>query len=471
MRERHLMRPLSLSLALALSLGACTVGPQYTRPDTRLPTQFDQAQAAGEQAPASPLFAAFQDPALNGLIDSALAANTGIAQAVARLDEVRALRGLEKYALYPTVTAAADQERSNPSSRDPFVPSDIAQTETWRAGFDAVWEIDLFGGIRSSKKAIVAEQEAAEAALRGVRQAVTAEVAQAYFALRGAQQRLRLKQRTVDNLRENLRLLELRRDAGRGTDLDVARSNALGLSIASELPLIEAEVVQHEQRLAVLTTLPIDTLRSRIGTEETAIEWPQLVQTGTPEEWLRRRPDVAEAERRLAAATARVGIDVAEFFPKLNLLGGFGYTAQSSGDLLESQSERWRFGPSLSWSFLDFGRIQQRVLAAEARADGAMARYQETVLRALEETETALANYRAAQRATAALSLAVTRATDAARLARIRFDAGAVDFLVVLDAERTQLDLEDQLARTATQRGTALAALYKALAGDFARAS
>jgi multidrug efflux system outer membrane protein len=193
---------------------------------------------------------------------------------------------------------------------------------------------------------------------------------------------------------------------------------------------------------------------------------PTVVNTGTPEDWLRRRPDVREAERRLAAATADVGVEVAEYFPKLELLGSFGWTAPSSSGIGESQAERWFYGPVLSWRFLDFGRVRQSVKAAEARRDAALASYNETVLRALEETENALAAQRAANRAATELALAVEAAGEAAGLAQLRYSAGASDYLAVLDAERSWLELADRLVQVRTQRATALAAVHKALAGD-----
>jgi multidrug efflux system outer membrane protein len=461
------------AVGLVVLLGACTVGPNYVKPELPLPEAFAEANPDHFDASVAPgtLWRSFDDPVLEQLIDDALARNTTIARAVARLDEARALRGLETFALFPIVTATADGERNKPSSGDPFIPPDIGITETWRAGFDASWEIDLFGRARNARRAVRADEAAEHAALAATQQSVLAEVAQAYFTLRAEQERLRVQRRNVDNLAENLRLLELRRDAGRGTELDVARSNALGLAVASRLPTTEAAVARQEQRLAVLTAQPIASLREQLGAPAALPEMPALVAIGTPREWLLRRPDVREAERRLAAATARVGVAVSEFFPRLSLIGEGGWTAESSGDIGEDFAERWRFGPSLSWSFLDAGSVRQRVRAAEARADGVLAAYDEVVLRALEETENALAGYRAANRSTGALALAVKRAGDAYALARLRFEAGAADSLVLLDAERTKLDLEDQLASAEAQRATALAALYKALAGDFARAA
>ncbi len=455
-------------ILLCAAISACTVGPNYTRPDVPLPQRFAEGGDAQGAGAATPLWSAFDDATLQALIARANAANTTVAQAIARLDEQRALRGLSTFSWFPTVTAGADGERSKPSGRDPFVPSDQGTTTTYKAGFDASWEIDLFGSLRRQNQAIRRDVEAEEAALADVRRAIVAETAQAYFALRGTQAQLALQQRNLKNLQENVDLLQAQLDAGRGTELDLARARALGLGVAAQIPGIEADVSRQEQRLAVLTAQTIDTLREQLGPPAPMPALPALQALGTPEEWLARRPDVRAAERRAAAASARVGVQIAEYFPKLNLLGGFGYTAQTFGDLGGGDTERWRWGPSLSWSFLDFGRVRQRAKAAQARSDGAIAAYQETVLRALEETENALAAYRASNRTAAALDEAVRESARSAELARLRFDAGASDYLAVLDAERSLIDFENRLAQARTQQATSLAALYKALAGDFA---
>jgi multidrug efflux system outer membrane protein len=463
--------PVALAVIAALALEACTLGPRYVKPATAAPAAFAEANADAFNATQVPeVWRAFADPVLDQLIGAALARNRTLAQSVARLNEARALRGLETFALFPVVTASGSSEQSKPSGRDPFVPLGVGSTTVYRAGFDASWEIDLFGAARSARRVLNAEEAAAAASLRGARQAIVAEVAQAYFNLRGEQERLRVTRLNVDNLAASARLIEARRDAGRGSELDVARAATLAFSALARLPQTEAGVARQEQRLAVLTAQPIAELRAMLGAPTALPALPALVPIGSPADWLRRRPDVAEAERRLAAATARVGVDAAEFLPQLTLLGGFGWTAQERNELGDRVAERWNWGPSLSWSFLDVGRVRQRVRAANARAAGALAAYDDTVLRALEETENALAGYRAANRSADLLGRAASSSRTATGLARARFEAGASDLLVVLDAERTQLDLEDQLATAEAQRGTALAALYKALAGDFATA-
>ncbi|WP_395789866.1 efflux transporter outer membrane subunit [Aquimonas sp.] len=464
--------PLALAFAMAFTLGACTVGPEYVRPAAELPERFDQSGVTASTEAVQPaLWRAFNDPALDSLITRALLANTGLAQALARLDETRALAGLSTYSLMPTVGIGVDGERSQPSGRDPFIPSDQGRTDTYRAGFDASWEIDLFGSLRNPKRAIFRRVEADAAALEHVHISVVAEVAQALFELRGAHARLRLIETNLQGWSRSVDLISTLERNGRRTGLDVARARAQRSSLAADFATAEAAVGRSEQRLAVLTAQPVAAVRSLVDAETGLPQLPSLTAVGTPEEWLKRRPDVREAERRLAVAYADIGTQTAEYFPKLTLLGGFGWTAQGVGELGEGSSERWRWGPSISWSILDFGRTRQRVRAAEARADGAEALFQETLLRALEETENALAGYRAANRSAFDLAEAAEAAGEAARLANLRFEAGSDDALTLLDAERTRVDFELRSVDALVARATSLAALYKALAGDFAQAA
>lgn len=468
--ERANWRRVAVTAALALTLAACNVGPEYVRPDAELPPRFDQAVESVNPPAAvmSEVWSAFKEPELDALIDQALKANTQIAQALARLDETRALAGLSFFSLMPTVTADSGVQRNKPSNKDPFIPPDVGTTDTYRLGFDATWEIDLFGSLRRQSEAIYREVDARAAALDAVRLSVVAETAQAYFELRGTQAQLAVQERNLANLQENLDILRKQLEAGRGTELDVTRANALGLSVAAQVPQTRAAVSAQEQRLAVLTAQPVARLRAQLAPHKDLPALPAMVAVGTPTEWLARRPDIREADRLLAAEVSRIGVETAEFYPKLTLTGAFGVTAQSFGKL-GSEAQRWNYGPGLSWSFLDFGRVRQRVRAQRAVADGAVARYQETWLKALEETENALAGFRAWNESCAALDLAVSESRKSAGLARLRYDAGASDYLAVLDAERSLLDLEDQYAQAQTHRATALAAVYKALAGDFAR--
>lgn len=460
--------------AAALLLSACAVGPNHVPPASPVAIEFTAAGGApfSQDAVGAELWRSFGEPELVTLIERALAENRSISQARARLDEARALRGLTVFGLFPTVTAAADRERSDPSSLDPFLPAGQAATNSYRAGFDASWEIDLFGSARRAAQAARGEAAAREGDWQAVQATTIAEVAQAWFALRGAEQRRAIERQTLVNLRENLDILERQLDAGRGTEFDVARARSQFAEVAARLPDSDLEVTRQEQRLAVLVATSVAELRAQWLAAERALPvLAPIVAVGTPEQWLRRRPDIRAAERRLFAATARIGVEQAEWLPRITLLGGFGYTSQTRDDLFSAAAERWRYGPSLSWSFLDAGRVRQRVRAAEARAAGALAAYDETVLRALEETENALAAYRAANESLAANEAGLAASRRAAELATVRYDAGASDYLAVLDAERSRLDFESRAIQSAVTRATALAAINKALAGDFVRAA
>jgi len=465
---------MTASISLALMLAGCTVGPHYVRPDSALPPSFEQAPLAGDastQAESTPrlLWSSFDSAELDALLDRAIEANTTVAQAAARLAETRALAGLSKYSLFPTVTANADGERSQPSGSDPFTFEGIGQTDTYRAGFDASWEIDLFGSLRNQSREIYQKVDAQAADLADVRLSVVAEVAQAWFALLGAREQLALGQQQLSNVQANVDLLNTLMDAGRGTAFDVARAQVLAHSLAASVAQTQAAVVRQEQRLAVLTAWPMAELRSHLDAATQLPAVPALQTVGTPAEWLLRRPDIRRAERLLAAAYSDIGYEKAQYFPILTLLGDYGWTAQQFGKLGNGSAERWSFGPSISWRFLDFGRVGQFVDAAEARADAARALYHETVLRALEDTENALATLRAANQGALELGSARDASDEAARLAQLRFDAGASNYLDVLDAQRSQLDLQSQALQARVDQATALVAVYKALAGDFAR--
>ncbi len=458
----------TLSLALFTALSACTVGPKYVKPEAPVPSAFEQALAATDGVTESALWSAFKDPTLDALLARAQQENRNIAQAAARLRETRALRGLSVYSLFPTITAGVDAEKSRSSNLDPFIPAGTGVTESYRAGFDASWEIDLFGSLRQQKNAIVRESLADGFALQAARLAVNAEVAQAYFAAQGARARLNVQQTNIANLAETDRILAAQQREGRGSGLELAQNRALALQATAQVPGIEADIVRHEQRLAVLTAQPVSDVRKTLANSPRLPTLPALKTIDSPEVWIKRRPDVRAAEQRFAAANARVGVEMAEYFPKLNLLGGFGWTAQSASTLGDSAGQRWRYGPSISWSFLNFGRVRQNVKAAEARADASAAAYQESVLLALEDTENALAQYRANNQTAQQLALAEIQSRKARDLAKLRYTEGASDFLTLLDAERNLLTVQDALVQAESNRATALALLYKALAGDFA---
>jgi len=466
------MRWLSLSLS-SIALAGCAVGPDYEPAETSLPETFVHAEADEVDTSVSVegLWQSLGNDDLTRLIDLALSNNTTIAQAIATMNETRALSGQAVYSLLPTVTLNGEVERSRPANEDPFAFPGLGVVERYRAGFDAEWEIDLFGSLRRRSESFFYLVDADEATVYAVKLSIVAEVAQTYFQWLGESLRLDILKANLENQAENVAILEAGLEAGRGTAFDVARARAIERQIAASVPNAEAAVYRAEQRLSVLTRVPVAALRDDLKSPGGFPALPRLVAVGTPEEWLARRPDVYAAERRLASATADIGVATAELYPKLNLVGDFGWTGTESSSIGDSNAERWRVAPALSWRILDFGRVRQELKAAKARAAGALAAFDEAWLIALEETENALANYRAATEREARLEEAVQEAREASRLAELRYDAGADSFLAVLDADRTRIDLDDQLAQGRTDRATALAALYKALGGDFAVAA
>lgn len=464
------MRSLCIAaLGLSQALTGCTVGPDYRTPSTQIPESFVHAQDTASIPAADALWASFDDAQLDALIELALERNLSITQSLATLNETRALSGLQLYSWFPTVTTSTQVERAKQSRVDPFAFPGQNEVEIYRAGFDASWEIDLFGSLRRQSEQIRRRVEADEATLHAVQLAIVAEVAQTYFQWQGDTQRLTLLNESLASQEESVSILEASLEAGRGTSLDVARARSVMQQVAATIPLAMSSRARAEQRLAVLTRTPVSELREDYQAHGRLPTLPAMVPAGSPVDWLLRRPDVLAAERRLAASTAGIGVETAELYPSLELVGAFGWSGSTGSQLGDSNAERRRGVPTLSWRILDFGRIRQRILAAEAQNAGALAAYDEAWLLAIEETENALVNYRATSDRVNALELALAEGSKASDLAQLRYEAGADTYLSVLDADRSRIDLADQLVQAKTDRATALAALYKALGGDFTR--
>lgn len=458
---------------ILILLGACAAGPDYDAPGIDMPGDFSErpAAAADDKVTIGTLWQSLGDRQLSALIDTALKRNTSIRQALAVLNETRALSGLTVYSLFPTVNIVGEYERNQISQDDPFAFPGQDTVERYRAGFDAVWELDFFGSLRRQAESIRYLAEADEASAHAVRLSIIAEVAQTYFRWQGESLRLGVLEANLENQADNVAILEAGLEAGRNTAFDVARARAVEAQISAALPTAVAAISRSVQRLSALTMTPSAELYASLEAPASLPVLPPLNAVGSPADWLNRRPDVLAAERRLASATADIGVAMAEFYPRVELIGDFGWTGVDADAIGRGSAERSRLAPTLTWRILDFGRVRQQTVASEARADGAFAAFEEAWLIALEETENALATYRAVTERLARLDEAAAEAGEAARLARLRFDAGIDSYLQVLDAERTRIELEDLLALAYIDRGTALAALYKALGGDFAEAT
>ena len=341
------------------------------------------------------------------------------------------------------------------------------EQDFYDSGFDAFWELDFFGRVRRAVEASTAQMQSAEANVYATQVSVTAEVARNYFELRGAQQQLAVARRNADNQGETVRITTARLDAGRGTQLDASRAQAQLSATLATIPDLEAAVTRSMLRLGVLTGQAPEALLPQLSSARPLPTLPVAHDIGTPELLLRRRPDIRVAERNLAAATAQIGIAVGDLFPRITFLGRWGYDAVSSSDLGNAGTESFSFGPSISWAAFDLGRVRQRIQQREAAAEGALAKYEQTVMQALEETDASLTAYSKAIVKQQHLQASASASLEAAKLARARYENGVADFLQVLDAERSALAAEDQLARSETQTATALLATYKALGGGF----
>jgi len=415
-----------------------------------------------------PFWRQIGDPTLARLIEEALRTSTNVDAAEARLTGARASRRVSAYDLAPSVTAIGSATRQRASiAQGPGLTSQLPQRDLYDVGFDASWELDVFGRVNRTVNAYGTLAASAEHGLRDVQVSLAAEVARTYFELRGAEQQLAVARRNADNQRRTLSLTEDRLSAGRGNAFDTERAKSVLQLTLAAIPVVESRIAADQNRIATLLgrapgTLPADWLAG--GTLPTL---PDTVRIGSPEQLVRRRPDVLGAERQLAAQSLFVGAAQADYLPRLSLAASAGYSATTFDSLSRRGTSRIVAGPVLTWPLLDLGRVKARVDVAHAQEDEAKAAYSATVLRAMEETETALVTYDRAHARLALLNEAVRASTRASELAQQRFDAGLTDFLQVLDAQRTLLDAENQLAQAHTFAATALVAVYKAVGGTW----
>jgi len=464
MSERALIRS-GVAAGIALLMAACAVGPDYKEPSPQLEPAFEGTALVGATAgmPEQQWWKVFGDPLLDDLMSQALNSNRSLAAAEARLKEARAARREQNWSFVPAPTAQASitSRRQSLGGTPGDMPVERSY-DLYEAGFDASWELDLFGRVRRGNQAARATLGAAVASRDDVRLSVIAEVARNYFELRGAQQQLVVAERNAANQRRALDLVQARLDAGRGTALDTARAEAQIETTLSQVPPLEAAVARARHRIAVL----VGQQPGKLDALDALAPIPSLPATiamDDPGALMRRRPDLRVAERQLAATSARIGVATAELFPIITLNGSIGVQALNFDALGDSGNDFRRFGPSLSWSFLDVGRVRQRIKAAGARHEEAFANYEQAVLLALEDVENALSDYSRQRRRQEHLAAAARASVLAADLAGQRFEGGISDFLAALDANRTAFEAEDLLAQSQTATATALIALYKAL--------
>ncbi len=462
----------ALMIALAVSAAGCVVGPRYKPPQTSVDPTFTQANAGGYAVgePVGPFWTVFADARLAKLIDEALTANHDVRIAAARLREARALRRESKFDRWPTTAVSGGYTRAKVSEgQAPGLDEDARTTGLYDVGFDAGWELDLFGRVRRAVDARTAAAEAAAFDARAVQVSVSAEIARSYFELRSFQRQLDVARQNAENQRQTLDITQVRLDAGRGTALDTERARAQLSSTLATIPSLEAAIAASAHRIAVLTGRQPAALVADLTQAADVPTLPATVDVGSPETLLRRRPDIQSAERILAAQTALVGVAVADLFPKVTFSARLGVNGETPADAFGSGGAAYAFGPSITWPAFNLGRVRARIRASEARADETLARYEQTVLLAIEEVETSLVAFERARARREQLIEAAQASERAADLARVRFEGGLSDFLQVLDAERTRLAAQDLVARSLAETSTSLVAVYKALGGGWSQ--
>jgi multidrug efflux system outer membrane protein len=468
-----LLRTLILS-ASALVLAACAVGPRYHAPSpapVALTTLDPHLTAAAQPAPAG-WWRAFGDPELDSLVDRALASNLDVRIAVDRVKEARALFRDAELDYLPRVTTDATYVRSKEQAPG-FTTSriDIKQADI---GFDAAWEIDLFGRVRHQVESARADAQAARADLSFAQVTVAAEVARNYLELRGAQTRRAVAEENARTQRDTLRLTEVRYQIGPGDPVDVESARARLNATEAVIPALRTAEAQAAHRLAVLVGQRPGALDAELATPPAAsarTAGPTAIPIGDATDFLRRRPDVQAAERRLAAETARTGVATADLFPRVSVTGFVGFLSGDLSSLFKGGSRAWAVSPTITWPGLDIGGAHARLRAQQARGDESLAQYDQAVLRAIEDLQNALVAYRERQVQVVSLSQQVEASRRAADLAHIRYQEGHIDFLRVLDAERTRLSAEDDLAQAQTAANVDVVSIYKALGGDVAGAA
>ena len=466
----------SLLTIVLCGAGGCVVGPDYHAAPVHAPGAWISPLADGltdQSAVASSWWASFNDVELDSLIQRASQSNLDLLVAQARLRQARAIRGGSAADLWPALNADGSAARARQSQNQPFfgalpLPANFPfEYSVYQVGFDASWEIDLFGGKRRALEASTADWEGAIEARNDAMLSLLAEVARNYIELRGAQQRLDIARRDVELEQEALDLARARYQGGMATELDVTRSEALLANMQAAIAPLETAERLGMYEIAVLLGLQPGELVTELSPSKALPSLPPAVPIGLPSDLLRRRPDVRQAERQLAAQTARIGVAKADWFPKISLTGDAGAESVSLGNWFDPASRFWSIGPSVQWNALDFGRVRAQVQAQTAVQEAALASYRKAVLVSLQDAENALVSYAQEQNRHRALADAVAENQHSLDLADGLYENGRVNYLDVLDARRSLYQSDDQMALSDQSLSLDLIALYKALGGGW----
>jgi NodT family efflux transporter outer membrane factor (OMF) lipoprotein len=469
------------TLTLGFLAAGCAVGPNYEKPGLSVPATWTEARQNGVDTRAADLaqwWNAFNDPLLNSLVERAVPSNLDLRLAEARIREARAVRIVTASGAWPAVDVSGSYTRNRSSENAIGAPAQGAviapigggrdlDQNLYRSGFDANWEIDVFGGVRRSVEAADATIDATVEDRRDVLVTLLGEVAKNYIDLRGFQHRLAVARANLKTQQDTLELTRVRFQAGLASDLDVAQQEAQVNSTASQIPTLESSLKDAAYGLDVLLGLQPGALWSELAKETPIPGLPPEVLVGLPSELLRRRPDIRRAERQLAAATAQVGAATADLFPKFFLTGVAGLQSISASDWVTGGSRFWSIGPRITWPVFDAGKIRANIEIRNAQQEQALTQYEKSVLNAFRDVETALVNYANEQTRYRSLTDAVAANRRAVAMANELYIRGLNDFLNVLDTQRSLYLTESELVQSEATMATNLVALYKALGGGW----
>jgi NodT family efflux transporter outer membrane factor (OMF) lipoprotein len=470
------------SLALLLSAGilaGCAVGPDYRSPEIALSPAFLGQQAVEHrpvqhQADLATWWAAFDDPQLTRFILLALEQNLDIAQAVARVTQSRAALRYADAALLPAGNVSASAARAYQSVETPLgrvlnsTPGFDRYGSSYEANLGASWEIDLFGGLRRGREAARAEYEASEAGVAATRLAIAAQTADVYVTVRGLQARLAIAQQQVETRRRLLAMIQLQYEKGVAAELQKNQAEGSLTQAEAQIPVLQAGLDSAMNALDVLLGVQPGTHRAELAAVKPIPVAPGVVEAGTPADMIRRRPDLIVAERRLVAANARIGVAIAEYYPKFSLAGLLGSaTSIASGNLFTGSASQAQGVLGLRWRLFDFGRVDAQIAAARGQEAEALAVYRQAVLRATEDVEnafSALVNREAQVGILTRGESSFARARDNSFAA---YQGGVVSLIEVLDADGNLLQARDAKAQAQTEAARAAIASFRALGGGW----
>lgn len=467
-----------LAAAACVPLAGCMVGPDYTPPATQMPGSYAElANAAGAGLDASPTtettwWERFDDAELASLVERAVSANNNLRVAEARVRQARSAREVARSLLFPRIGVGASVLRFRGSNAMLDLPDANLEGNLFQVGFDAEWTVDLWGGTRRLVESAAAEEEGAASRRRGVVLMIAAETARAYMELRGAQRELEVAHATLDSQNQTLAVTQERHANGLASELEVVRARTEAEGTASEIPPIEQAIREYIHVLSTLLALEPTALGDELSSPTGIPEVPERIAVGVPSDLLRRRPDIQAAERHIASSTAMVGVATAQLFPQMVLGVGGGFASRKSGDLFNGNSSvnpstYYLAGPSINWEIFDAGRRRATIKLSEAEVDAAKAVYEDTVLSAFREVESALVAVDRSRARVADLERLAASAREALTIAQGDYRNGLLDQLTVLDAQRQASRADMLLVQGRVALTVNVVRLYKALGGGW----